>query len=249
VTRAREQASELVKQLSELGAECLEFPTIEVVPPDDWKPLDAAIENLSLYDWLIFTSVNGVTFFFERLFSNNKDLRALNNLRTAAIGPATAKRLFEFGLRSDIVPESYRAESIVESFRKETIKDKRILLPRAKEARPILPEELRRMGAIVDEIAAYCTKEIRDNADDLLQQLEDRVIDMITFTSSSTVKNFKALIPKEKFEFLLEGVAIASIGPITADTAKKLGIEVHVTAESYTIPGLCKAIEHYFNKN
>jgi uroporphyrinogen III methyltransferase/synthase len=249
VTRAREQASELVKQLSELGAECLEFPTIEVVPPNDWKPLDAAIENLSLYDWLIFTSVNGVTFFFERLFSNNKDLRALNNLRTAAIGPATAKRLFEFGLRSDIIPDSYRAESIVESFRKEPIKDKRILLPRAKEARPILPEELKRMGAIVDEIAAYCTKEIRDNADNLLQQLEDRAIDMITFTSSSTVKNFKALIPKEKFEFLLKGVAIASIGPITADTAKKLGFEVHVTAESYTIPGLCKAIEHYFNKN
>lgn len=249
VTRAREQASELVKQLTELGAECLEFPTIKVVPPDDWRPLDAAIKNLSSYDWLIFTSVNGVTFFFERLFSKDKDLRALNNLRTAAIGPATAKKLFEFGIRSDIVPESYMAESIIASFRKEKVRDQRILLPRAKEARPILPEELKKMGAIVDEVAAYCTKEIRDNADNLLQALEGRAIDLITFTSSSTVKNFRAMIPTEKFEFLLKDVSIASIGPITADTAKKLGFDVHIIAESYTIPGLCSAIEQYFSKN
>ena len=150
VTRAREQASELVKRLSDLGAECLECPTIKVAPPDDLKPLDMAIENLSTYDWLIFTSVNGVNFFFNRLFAKNKDVRALSNVHTAVIGPATAKRLFDFGLQSDIVPESYRAESIIKAFAGKDINGKKILLPRAKEARPILPSELARMGAVVD---------------------------------------------------------------------------------------------------
>ena len=128
VTRAREQASDLVKRLSDLGAECLECPTITVVPPDDLKPLDMAIENLSSYDWLMFTSVNGVNFFFNRLFEKNNDVRALNNIHTAVIGPATAKRLFDFGLKSDIIPESYRGESVVKAFVREDISGKRIFL-------------------------------------------------------------------------------------------------------------------------
>ncbi|MGD8770441.1 MAG: uroporphyrinogen-III C-methyltransferase, partial [Desulfobacterales bacterium] len=139
VTRAREQASELVERLSDLGAECLECPTITVVPPDDFNPLDTAIQNLSTYEWLVFTSVNGVNFFFNRLYEKNKDVRALRNVNTAVIGPATAKRLFDFGLHSDIVPESYRAESIIKAFGDKDINGKKILLPRAKEARPILP--------------------------------------------------------------------------------------------------------------
>ena len=252
VTRAREQASMLVKLLSDLGAECLEYPTIKVVPPDDWKPLDNAIERLSSYDWLVFTSVNGVNFFFQRLFdrdrfSKNRDVRALSDLRIAVIGPATAKRLFDFGLRSDIIPQSYKAESIVKAFVKEDIKGKKILLPRAREARPILPAELTKMGAVVDEVTAYRTKEVRDNAGLLIKQLEEKTIDLITFTSSSTVKNFHALLPPEKLETLMHGVAIACIGPITAATAKEIGIDVHIIAESYTIPGLCKAILQHYN--
>ena len=247
VTRAREQASELVERLSDLGAECLECPTITVVPPDDFKPLDTAIQNLSTYEWLIFTSVNGVNFFFNRLYEKNKDVRALRNINTAVIGPATAKRLFDFGLQSDIVPDSYRAESIIKAFADKDINGKKILLPRAKEARPILPIELTRMGAVVDEVTAYCTRSVQDQADLLLKRLKERTIDLITFTSSSTVKNFHALLPPEDLQSLMQGVTVASIGPITADTARNLGFDIHIIAESYTIPGLCEAIKQHYN--
>ncbi len=247
VTRAREQASDLVKRLSDLGAECLECPTIKVSPPQDVKPLDRAMENLSSYDWLIFTSVNGVNFFFERLFQKNKDVRALKDIHTAVIGPATEKRLFDFGLKSDIVPESYRAESVVKAFAGKDVTGRKILLPRAKEARPVLPLELKKMGAVVDEVTAYCTHAVKDNTDVLSARLKERSIDMITFTSSSTVKNFRALFPNEDLKDLMRGVTIASIGPVTADTARDLGFDVHIIAESYTIPGLCQAILTHFS--
>ncbi|MBW1825456.1 MAG: uroporphyrinogen-III C-methyltransferase [Deltaproteobacteria bacterium] len=247
VTRAREQASDLVKRLSDLGAECLECPTIKVSPPQDVKPLDRAMENLASYDWLIFTSVNGVNFFFERLFQKNKDVRALKDIHTAVIGPATEKRLFDFGLKSDIVPESYRAESVVKAFAGKDVTGRKILLPRAKEARPVLPLELKKMGAVVDEVTAYCTHAVKDNTDVLSARLKERSIDMITFTSSSTVKNFRALFPNEDLKDLMRGVTIASIGPVTADTARDLGFDVHIIAESYTIPGLCQAILTHFS--
>ena len=249
ITRAREQASDLVNHLTDLGAECLEVPTIQVIPPDDFESLDTAIENLSTYDWLIFTSVNGVNTFFDRLFAKGMDVRSLHHLQTAVIGPATSERLFNFGIKSDIIPESYRAESVVEAFDKIDTKDKKILLPRAAQARPILPVELSRMGAVVDEIIAYRTKAVYDNADFLLKQLKERKIDIITFTSSSTVKNFHALIPPKDLKSLMENVTIASIGPITADTARVLGFDVHITAESFTIPGLCEAILKYYHSS
>jgi len=247
VTRAREQASDLVKRLSDLGAECLECPTIKVSPPGDVKPLDRAIESLSSYDWLIFTSVNGVNFFFERLFQKNKDVRALKDIHTAVIGPATEKKLFDFGLKSDIVPENYRAESVVKAFAGKDVTGKKILLPRAREARPVLPLELKKMGAVVDEVTAYCTHAVKDNADVLSARLKERSIDMITFTSSSTAKNFRALFPNEDLKNLMQDVTIASIGPVTADTARDLGYDVHIVAESYTIPGLCQAILTHFS--
>ena len=247
ITRAREQAGELVDRLLDLGAECIECPTIKISPPDDLKPLDRVIETLLSYDWLIFSSVNAVNFFFDRLFAKEKDVRALTNLQIAAIGPATAARLFDFGLKSDIVPESYRAESVVKAFANVDINGKKILLPRAKEARSVLPKELSKMGAVVDDITAYCTKAVYDDADDLLTQLKRRAVDMITFTSSSTVKNFHTLFPSEELEDLMKDVTIASIGPITADTARELGFDVHIVAESYTIPGLCQAIQEYYN--
>ncbi len=247
VTRSREQAGELVRRLSDLGAECLECPTIKVVPTDDVKPLDKALDNLSSYDWLIFTSINGVDFFFSRLFEKNKDVRDLNHIRTAVIGSATAKRLLDFGFKSDIVPESYKAESMVKAFAKEDITGKKILLPRAKEARPVLPLELTQMGAFVDDIEAYVTKAVKDNADVILKRLQERTINMITFTSSSTVKNFRALLPSEGFDRLMQGITIASIGPITADTARNLGFDVHIVAKASTIPELCDAIVQYYH--
>jgi len=246
VTRTRQQASELVARLSALGAECLECPTIRVVPPDDWSPLDQAIDSLETYDWLVLTSVNGVNFFFDRLFERDRDVRALKNVRTAAIGPATAKRLREFGFRADIVPETYRAESVIEAFKNEPLEGKKILLPRAKEARPILPVEVRKMGATVDEIASYQTEQVTENVEELVSRLEEHCVDVITFTSSSTVKNFKAALPSEKLEKLMDGVKTACIGPITASTAKELGFNVDIEATEYTIPGLCDAIlKHY----
>jgi uroporphyrinogen III methyltransferase/synthase len=249
VTRARQQASDLVRLLSDQGAECLEYPTIKIVPPADPQPLKKAVESLSTYDWIVFTSVNGVIYFFEQLFAAGKDARALGRMRTAAIGPATAARLFEYGLASDIVPKTYRAESVIEAFGKVKLKGKKILLPRAREARPILPKELKKMGATVDEIPAYETLKSDENRDDLVQNLKDNHIDLITFTSSSTVKNFKALLPPENFTKLMKQVTIASIGPITSDTAKKLGFDVHITAEDYTIPGLVEAILQYYQKS
>ncbi len=247
VTRTRQQASELVARLSALGAECLECPTIRVVPPDDWSPLDQAIDSLETYDWLVLTSVNGVNFFFDRLFERDRDVRALKNVRTAAIGPATAKRLREFGFRADIVPETYRAESVIEAFKNEPLEGKKILLPRAKEARPILPVEVRKMGATVDEIASYQTEQVTENVEGLVSRLEEHSVDVITFTSSSTVKNFKAALPSKKLEKLLDGVKTACIGPITASTAKELGFNVDIEATEYTIPGLCEAILKYYS--
>ncbi len=247
VTRARQQASDLVRRLSDLGAECLEFPTIKVVSADDTVPLDDAVQNLSVYDWIIFTSVNGVKFFFDNLFGTDKDVRALSHLHTAAIGPATAEKLFEYGLKSDIIPQNYRAEAVVDAFRKIKLEGKKILLPRAKEARPVLPVELRKMGAEVDEVTAYLTEKVRENGDQLLERLEAKTIDLITFTSSSTVQNFKDLLPPDNFKQLIKGIAIASIGPITTETAIESGFEVLITAKSFTIPGLCEAVVTYYN--
>jgi uroporphyrinogen III methyltransferase/synthase len=249
VTRARQQASDLVRLLADQGAECLEYPTIKIMSPKDPEPLKQAVESLATYDWIVFTSVNGVIYFFQQLFAAGKDVRALGRIHTAAIGPATAGRLFEFGLVSDIVPETYQAESVVEAFGKVKLKGKKILLPRAAEARPILPKALKKMGATVDEVPAYETLKAVENTDDLVQKLKDNHIDLITFTSSSTVKNFKALLPAEDFTKLIQGVTIASIGPITSDTAKELGFDVHITAESYTIPGLVEAILQYDRKS
>jgi len=154
--------------------------------------------------------------------------------------------MFQFGLKSDIIPKNYRAESVVEAFRKEKLDGKKILLPRAGEARPVLPVELRKMGADVDEVTAYLTEQVRDNTDLLVKQLEDNAIDLITFTSSSTVKNFKNLLPPKEFTRLIDGITIASIGPITTDTAVESGFKVDISAESYTIPGLCEAILKYY---
>ena len=242
VTRARAQSSDLIERLSVLGAECLEYPTIMIEPPSDWSDLDTALNHMDDYSWLIFTSVNGVKFFFDRLFALDKDVRVLRNIQTAAIGPATAEELRRFGLKCDILPDSYRAESVVSAFEKVDVAGQNILLPRAAEARPILPEELTKMGARVHEIAVYHTQPVSDHADRLIEELETKSIDIITFTSSSTVSNFKSLLPADRFSELINGVTIASIGPITTETAEKLGFTVNLTAESYTIPGLVEAI-------
>ena len=245
VTRARQQASRLVKALSELGAECVAFPTIDIAPPADWAPVDAAIATTDRYDWLVFTSVNGVDYFFNRLFENKRDVRALSHIRTAVIGPATADRLRTYGFKSDIIPETYQAESVVDAFAGQEMSGKRVLLPRAAQARPVIPRALREMGATVDEVIAYRTRPIVDSDGTLLAQLEKRQIDLITFTSSSTVRNFVSLLPADRLEDLLSTIAVASIGPVTSATAAELGVRVDLIAKTYTIPGLVNAIRVY----
>ena len=247
VTRARAQASDLIQQLTLLGAECLQCPTIQVVPPDSWEPLDQAIQNLQQYHWIIFTSVNGVRYFFDRLHGRKKDARSLGHLHTAAIGPATAECLRRFGLHTDILPKTYQAESVAEAFGQIEITGKQVLLPRAREARSVLPEALRSMGAQVDEVVAYQTIEDAGQNGLLLEALQEGTIDMVTFTSSSTVRNFqRQLSDASPTQALMKDVAVACIGPITADTARSLGFHVDLTAEEYTIDGLCNAVVAYY---
>ncbi len=249
VTRARKQASELTAKLEKLGAECLESPVIRIVPPPDPTALQKAVTSLNEYDWIVFTSVNGVDAFFNVLFSSGLDARALGGIKTAAIGPATEKKMLSFGIKADMVPPDYRAESVVELFKEQGIAGKRILLPRAKEARPVLPAALREMGASVDEIAAYET--ICENSEGSLtisKLLQEKKIDLITFTSSSTVKNFVALLPPDNATKLLAGVKLAAIGPITAKTAHDLGLRMDIIAKTYTIPGLCDAICRFYTE-
>ncbi|WP_459914277.1 uroporphyrinogen-III C-methyltransferase [Desulfocicer niacini] len=246
VTRARIQASSLVDKLRQLGAHCVEVPTIQVVPPEDNTALKDAVNSLDRFEWIIFTSVNGVKYFFKTLFDQGLDVRALGAHQFACIGPVTRDELRKFGIVSDVLPETYRAESVVTAFKDKAIEGKSVLLPRAMEARTILPEELENMGAHVHEVTAYETRQVMDGQEELLALLHDQEIDMVTFTSSSTVKNFMALIPPEDQKSLLNGITNACIGPITADTAVSLDITPHIVAQEYTIDGLVEAIVAYY---
>ncbi len=248
VTRAREQASDFVACLSELGAECVEFPTIEVIPPPSWKDLDRAIGNLETYQGLVFTRVNGVKYFFERLEDSGQDVRDLKGIRIAAIGPKTADAIREKGVNADLVPEEYRAEAVVEAFRKHRVAGSRILLPRAAEAREVLPQELERMGAAVEVVEAYRTVKPEGDKDEIRAMLVKGDIHMVTFTSSSTVNNFMEMFEGESDQLLkwMEKVTVACIGPVTAKTAEQRGLSVQITPSDYTIEALAKAIVDYF---
>ncbi|MGA2327665.1 MAG: uroporphyrinogen-III synthase [Bryobacteraceae bacterium] len=233
VTRARAQAGELAQRLRELGAEVIEFPTIEIRPPEDYRPLEEAIARLDSYDWLIFTSANGVRFFHSR--AGIRSIRA----RICAIGPATRRALEQLHFKVDRMPAQYVAESLVEAFADEDLTGKRILLPRAAVARDVVPAELARRGAEVDVVEVYRTA-IPEEAPALAQEIffGPRKPDWITFTSPSTVVNFMAVAGAEA----LAGVRVASIGPITSEAARKHGISVTVEAESFTTEGLVEAI-------
>jgi uroporphyrinogen III methyltransferase/synthase len=248
ITRARNQAGQFSTHLRKLGAEVIEVPTIEVVPPLRWEELDRTIDQLESYDWIIFTSANGVKFFWERLRKKDKEDRFPSLLKVCAIGPATANQLKEKGIRIDYMPKEYIAEAILEGFERMAIRGKRILLARARVARDVLPKGLSTMGAEVDVVEAYRTIKPREGAKKLIHLLSDGRIDAVTFTSSSTVNHFMELLTKEDWKGLLTGVAIACIGPVTAHTAKKWGMSVHIQPEEYTIPALTQAIVNYFSR-
>jgi uroporphyrinogen III methyltransferase/synthase len=248
VTRAREQASAFRVLLEGKGAQCLEFPTIEVVPPASWGPLDEAIRNLGLYNWLIFTSVNGVRFFFQRLQEHGEDVRALHGIRLGAIGPKTAAKLTERGLRLDLVPSEYRAEAVIEELGEQEVRGKRFLLPRAAKAREILPEKLEEMGGQIDVVTAYETIRPAGRREEVRSLLQKGAISCITFTSSSTVENFAAMFPGDELPSLLDKAAIACIGPITAQTAREHGLEVDIMPAEYTVEALTAEVVEYFSQ-
>ncbi|MDP2960494.1 MAG: uroporphyrinogen-III C-methyltransferase [candidate division Zixibacteria bacterium] len=247
VTRSRKQASDLAFTLSEKGTEVIELPTIKIVPPKSYRELDEVLEKLQDFDWTIFTSVNGVEKFFERLFLKGKDVRELKGVKLCAIGPATQESLENLGLKVDFKPKEYVAESIVQGFKRMgDLKGLKILLPRVKEAREILPEKLKEMGAFVKEIAVYQTEMEKLQDKDISTELEKGKIDLITFTSSSTVTNFSKIIGEKKFKRIKRFIKAASIGPVTSRTLRELGINPVIQAKEYTIPGLVKSIEDYF---
>ncbi len=244
VTRARDQASDFARELEELGARVIEFPTIKITEPTDISPLDKALRDLGSFHWVVFTSVNGVDAFFQRLFHLGMDARELKGVKICAIGPATAEGVRRYYLGVDCQPSKYVAEEVLEELRRrENLEGKRVLMPRADIARSFLPEELKKLGADAVEVTAYRTVLAETGDRKLLERLTAGEVDVVTFTSSSTVRNFVQLIGRENLAKLNGKVRFASIGPITTETAKELGVKVALEAKEYTIPGLVKAIE------
>lgn len=253
VTRAREQASSLSALLEEHGAEALEFPMIRVVPLADFEDLDAALRRLpggpggeAGYHWVVFTSANGVRAVWNRLEGMGLDARVFGFVKLAAIGPGTAAALQERGLRADFVPSQFVAEAVADEWPDANMAGKRVLLPRARGARDVLVERLIRMGAMVDALAAYDTIADGEGAQELLDELRQGQIHAITFTSSSTVRNFVAALGPAQAKEATRDAVIASIGPITSATLRELGMEPAVEAGEHTIPGLVRALVEYF---
>ena len=238
VTRAAAQSEDFCRRLRRLGADAVELPVIEIRAPRDSRPIDEAITRLGEYDWLLFTSQNGVERFIERLDGSGRDLRDLR-ARICAIGPATAAAVRRLHLGVELTPERYVAEGVLEAFADVDLAGKRVLLPRARVARDVLPVEMAKRGARIDVVEAYETVRPDDaarRADEIFAG-EARP-DWITFTSSSTVENTLAVVGLEP----LAGVKVASIGPVTTATARRLGLEVHAEAAEYTIDGLLAAL-------
>jgi uroporphyrinogen III methyltransferase / synthase len=247
VTRAREQAAELNALLTESGAEAINVPTIRILPPADSAPLDKACDTAEQYDWIVFTSVNGVEHFMSRLLAR-RDIRDLKGVRLCTVGPATAAAVTAYGLRVDLTPAEHRAEGLVDAFAGlGQIRGLRILFPRAATGRELVGEELRAMGAEVVEVEAYRTVAAAESSGpDVYRMLLDGRIDAVTFTSASTVRNFVRLLGDEQAPDLLRSTVVATIGPVTAEAARQLGIEPAVIPAEYTVPALVQALVDYF---
>jgi uroporphyrinogen III methyltransferase/synthase len=247
ITRPERQADDLAKLLAAEGASAIAFPTISIVPPADWSELDGALEKLSNYHWLIFTSANGVHFFFERLREKGRDVRDLKGIKICCIGPATASQIEARGIRVDLVPDEFIAEGILKSFATLDLSGKKILIPRAMRARDILPEGLKKQGAAVDVVTAYRTINSGGKKEDLTALIDAGDVNVITFTSSSTVTNFIEIMGVDYV--LPPQIKIACIGPVTAATAKKAGFRIDIAQEEYTMNGLVQSLIKYFKDN
>ncbi len=255
ITRARAQASELVDELERLGASVVEFPTIKTVALDSYQKLDYSLERIDAalakglvhYEWIIFTSANAVRFFIGRLTATGRATASFTGSKIAAVGPGTAKKLKDAGVRVDLIPQDNKAEGLIQAFSLLAVKGRRVLLPRALNARDLLPDALTRMGAIVDVAPCYQTVADETGVANVKAALQTGV-DVITFTSSSTVQNFLGLLRDIDLPAALKNVKLVYIGPIAAGTARRLGLPVSAIAEPHTVQGLVKAIEQVAGK-
>lgn len=242
VTRPRAQSAEFIHQLERLGADVVAFPTILITNPEDPGALHAAVQEAGSFDWIVFTSVNGVDRFWRELRAVGLGSEALAAVSICAIGPATAEAIEEEGARAELVPDEFIAEAVVEALlRHRSLQGARVLLPRAAEARSVLPDSLREHGAYVLEVAAYQTIPDLEGAEEVRHLLRRNQVDLITFTASSTVRNFVDAVGTE-----IGTAMVASIGPITTGTAQQSGLPVQIEASEYTIPGLTNAIVRFY---
>jgi len=253
VTRTREQASELMVGLEENGANCLEYSTIKIEPMDFYDDLHEEFARLEEYHWILFTSLHGVKYFFEKLYARGLDTRSLKGPGIAAVGKSTADLLLEYGVRADLLPSVFTGEGLAEALLDQGVEGRNILIPRAEKAREILPETLRGAGAQVSVVPVYRNVAPEGKRMQLRDELEAGKVDMVTFTSSSTVRNFLAMINADdnsELKRLMHRVVIAAIGPITAKIVTDNGLKVDVQPEEYTIPGLVRAVvAHYRMSN
>ena len=253
VTREHSTGFEL---LEELGAEIMEFHTIEIVPPDDWTELDRAMEKIDSYDWLIFTSVNGVKFFFQRLMDRDRDIRDLKGVRICAVGSKTASAIKKYGIKTDLVPEKFNAEGLIEAFVSEHrarnmehrtqntehgLRGIKILLPRAETAREVFPQKVRELGGEIDVFTAYRTVKPEVHGKRLKRFLKKGKISIATFTSAATFNNFMEIMGEEALD-LLKDVVIAAIGPVTAKAVEKAGLKVRIMPQKATVDAMVKEI-------
>ncbi len=243
ITRTTDRAGYLAKKLSDLGAEPIELPLIEVRPPASYAPMDRAIRDLGNFDWATFTSVYGVRSFFDRLAHLKKDSRSLSGLRVAAVGPETASELRRRGVLADLIPERFETRALVEAFskRRSEMKNKKVLLLRADIAPPELEHSLRRLGAKPTRVTAYRTRLPQRAAGDLRKVL-DRGVDAVTFTSSSTARHFVKALGKTRLRKLPKRIFLASIGPVTSAEMRSLGLKPAAQADPYTIEGLLSVL-------
>ena len=246
VTRGADQAGEFTGQLERLGARVYGCPTIRITPPDCHDDLDRAIQELGGFHWIVFTSYNAVQYFFARLSHHGLDTRALRNCRVCAVGPKTAAALATFGVRADLVPADYKAQGVVAAFAEMDITGQRVLFPRGDRAAETIPGELAGMGAQVAAPIAYANETPEEIPAESLRALEERRVDCVTFTSSSTVNNLASILGENRFLHLMEGVQVACIGPVTSKSCRELGLEVHIEPAQYTLDALAAELIGHF---
>lgn len=253
ITRALAQADDFSAELQKYGAEVILCPTIEITEPDSYERLDEAIDHLYGYDWLIFTSVNGVDYFFRRLKARDRPASDIDELRVCAIGEATAERLNDLHAHVDVIPEEFKAEGVFEALKSfvggaDGLKNLNVLIPRATVARDYLPRALEESGARVDVVPAYRTSLPKSLDRGRVAAMLSGGTDCIAFTSSSTVKNLAQLFDTQDLSGALRGVVIACIGDITATTAADYGLRVDIQPDEFTIPALARSIAEYFQR-